>query len=198
MTAARFFILHDYWLFILLSPKSTHCMCTLVTVLPTRIFTWTSAASPGPAPSRNEAFRFSSWKTKFGGFNYVHYCFWHSKYLSRDDTAKAEGRIIYLFFYSSPFLGGPWLLVWGKVEGWVYISGFCQLSSFGFHRWMEAIQKSSRTETIVSNSSRWMKVLLSSAMLPLDRLWTYCSRQHVVHESSQTPPVHCPVMSAPH
>lgn len=73
-----------------------------------------------------------------------------------------EGFFIY-FLYSSPFLGGPWLLVWGKVEGWVYISGFCQLSSFGFHRWMEAIQKSSRTETIVSNSSRWLKVFFSDA-----------------------------------
>lgn len=27
---------------------------------------------------------------------------------------------------------------------------------------------------------------------------TYCSCQHVIHESSQTPPVHCSVVSTPH
>lgn len=44
-------------------------------------------------------------------------------------------------FHSSPFSRGPWLLVWGKVEGWVCISGFCQLSSSGFHQWTEAMKK---------------------------------------------------------
>lgn len=41
-------------------------------------------------------------------------------------------------FNSSPFSEGPWLLAWGKVEGWVYILRFCLWSSFGFHRWTEA------------------------------------------------------------
>lgn len=38
---------------------------TLLIVICTNLFTWTSAASPGAAPSRSEAFRFSSWKKKF-------------------------------------------------------------------------------------------------------------------------------------
>lgn len=47
-------------------------------------------------------------------------------------------------FYDSPFSGGPWLLVWGKVEGWVCISRFCQWSSFGFHQWMEAMKRQNK------------------------------------------------------
>lgn len=55
-------------------------------------------------------------------------------------TRKAHERKK-IGFHSSPFSGGPWLLVWGKVEGWVCISGFCQLSSFGFHQWTEAMKR---------------------------------------------------------
>lgn len=42
----------------------THCIHTVATQLPADSFTWISAASPGAAPRRNEAFRFSSWKRK--------------------------------------------------------------------------------------------------------------------------------------
>lgn len=41
----------------------------------------------------------------------------------------------------SPFSEGPWLLVWGKVEGWVCISRFCRSSSFGFHQWRGAMKE---------------------------------------------------------
>lgn len=55
------------------------------------VFTWTSAASPGPAPSRSEAFRFSSWKTKFGDsvFPPAKYFSWDGKawHLTKDDAA---------------------------------------------------------------------------------------------------------------
>lgn len=107
---------------------------TFMTPLSTDVFTWTSAASPGPAPSRSEAFRFSSWRKKncilttTSNFN--------KDVIKREEhKRKKEG------FHSSPFSRGPWLLVWGKVEGWVCISGFCQSSSFGFHQWTEAIKK---------------------------------------------------------
>lgn len=55
-------------------------------------------------------------------------------------------------FYDPPFSGGPWLLVWGKVEGWVCISRFCRWSSFGFHQWMEAVRQNSSANIFKLNS----------------------------------------------
>lgn len=42
-------------------------------------------------------------------------------------------------------------------------------------------------------------VLRTLTMLPwYQQECTYCSSQHIIHESSQTPPVHCSVMSTSH
>lgn len=109
--------------------------------------------------------------------------------------------------HSSPFSGGPWLLAWGKVEGWVYISGFCRWSSFGFRRWMEAVKKWERNKKVALLADTSYRSLpfdacpaVKNAVLPLwdSRRCTYRSCQHVIHQSPQTPPVHSSVMSAPH
>lgn len=63
------------------------------------------------------------------------------KQYSRSTASEAYCR--WEDFHSSPFSEGPWLLAWGKVEGWVCISRFCRSSSFGFHQWMEAMKEHS-------------------------------------------------------
>ncbi len=65
----------------------THCTHLSMNLLQTNVPTWTSAASPGPAPSRDEAFRFSSWKRKFRNS----FFFRHSKYFSKDKTTRMAG-----------------------------------------------------------------------------------------------------------
>lgn len=109
--------------------------------------------------------------------------------------------------HSSPFSGDPWLLAWGKVEGWVYISGFCQWSSFGFHQWMAAVKEWDRNKEValLANTSYISlpfdacTAVKNAVMLLRDSLrCTHCSCQHVIHQSPETPPVHSSVMSTPH
>lgn len=161
--------------------------------------TWTSAASPGPAPSRSEAFRFSSWKAKvwrlFFFFNFLTLQMFQQRYDTQGVTRQREGS------HGSPFSGGPWLLAWGKVEGWVCISGFCQWSSSGFRRWMEAVKEWGRNKKValLAMPSDACTAVKNAEMLLRDSLrCTYCSCQHVIHQSPEAPPVHGSVMSAPH
>lgn len=100
----------------------------LVTLAFIKVSTWTSAASPGPAPSRSEAFLFSSFQK-------------YRKKIWSITLNYYFSLMVHSGWFRLPFSEGPWLLVWGMEGGWVCISGFCQWSSCGFPRWMEATIK---------------------------------------------------------
>lgn len=114
----------------------------------TDVFTWTSAASPGPAPSRSEAFRFSSWKRKFGDS-----FFCHSKCFSRHDTTSEAWGCRETAFTAHLFQEVPGFLSEVRWKAEFAFQDFvnCLLSVFTGER---RLQKSSRTETTVSNSSK--------------------------------------------
>lgn len=170
-----------------------------LTLLSTDAFTWTSAASPGPAPSRNEAFRFSSWKRKFGD---SFFCL--SKCFCWDVTTREAGGRGKVFTAH----------LFQEVPGFL-----CEVrwkAEFAFQDFVNGLLSVFTSEwRLWKSQKQWLALLANASYLNLpfdacsavrnairlqwDRLvCTYCSCQHVIHESSQTPPVHCSVMSTPH
>lgn len=110
----------------------------LVTLAFNKVSTWTSAASPGPAPSRSEAFLFSSFR----------------KYRKESDQSNYYFSLtVHSAWFRLPFSEGPWLLAWGMEGGWVCISGFCQWSSSGFPQWTEATIKQKQDSLNCRNAS---------------------------------------------
>lgn len=107
----------------------------LITDIQLHILTCTSAASPAPAPRRDEAFLFSNCKK---GRNK------NKKTITRRTNRRGKNNLLI------PFLGGLELHVWGTAGGWAYTSGSCQLSFFGFHQWKAAAVKHGAEVTLPS------------------------------------------------